>query len=59
MAPLLGARYVVYDNNGKQIESGNFYSDAILKIGNEYHAGFYYLAVIINDERNVVRLVKF
>jgi hypothetical protein len=51
--------YVVYDSNGKQVESGNFLSDSTLRLGREYPSGLYLFVAVLDNERRFLRLVKF
>ena len=55
----ISVNYVIYDNNGRFVETGNFNSDAVLKFGKDYPAGMYHFVAIVGNERKYLRLVKF
>ena len=49
---VLPVEYFVFDNNGRLVESGNFLSDATLKLGREYATGLYHFVAIRSNDRN-------
>ncbi|MFM9026905.1 MAG: T9SS type A sorting domain-containing protein [Bacteroidota bacterium] len=52
------ATFIVYDNNGRSVESGHIKSNESIRFGSDYHPGLYFVIVLANDERKVLRVVK-
>lgn len=53
-----GVQYSVYDFTGKLIMSGKAMPNSNLRFGRNFHPGVYLFEAIINNERNMLRLIK-
>jgi hypothetical protein len=52
------ANFVVYDTQGKLVDSGILNTESKLNIGAKYQPGLYLLVVILNNEKKILRLIK-
>jgi cytochrome c peroxidase len=57
-SPSSPVEFVVYDIQGKRIDSGLFSDSGQLDIGGEYEPGIYLFVAILNNEKKVLRLLK-
>ncbi len=52
------AEFMVYDINGKLLDSGQLSTDSVLEIGQTYRPGLYLFVAILNNERKILRIIK-
>lgn len=50
--------FMVYDVNGKLIETGFFDKNELKRIGDDYQPGLYMLVAVLNNNRKIIRLLK-
>jgi cytochrome c peroxidase len=50
--------FMVYDTQGKLVDSGILNSETKLYIGAQYQPGLYLLVAVLNNEKRILRLVK-
>ena len=51
--------FMIYDYNGRLVETGHVMSDETIHIGEDYVAGMYLVVAFIDGEHKIIRLVKW